>query len=211
MHNSYSRIDFFLLDSKLLSKVLNTKYYNIIRSDHAPVSICLDFKKKKQQTTWRFRPHLINDSGFCKYLSGKVDKFLDTNDTLDTSDLNWESGKVVMRGHVISYKASLKKTRNTRLQEIDIKLSQLEAQYKQSNNSQTLQEIINLKYIYNNTILTKQVSDQLSRLRSRYFELGDKPHTLLARQLRGQQNSRVIYGIRSGNGDLLTHPELINK
>lgn len=151
---------------------------------------------------------MINDSGFCKSLSGKFDEFLDTNDTLDTSDSNlWETFQSC---YVISYEASSKKMRNSRLQETDSKLSQLEAQYKQSNNSQTLQEIINLRYEYN-TILTKQVSDQLSRLRSRYFELGDKPHTLLAHQLRGQQNSRAIYQIRSANGDLLTHPVSINK
>ena len=92
--------------------------------------------------------------------------------------------------------------------EIDRKLSQLETQHKQSNNNQTLQEIINLKYEYN-TILTKQVSDQLSHLCTHYFELGDKPHTLLARQLRGQQNSRAI--LRSGAGDMLTHPKSINR
>lgn len=190
MRNSYSRIEFFLLDSKLLLNVLNTKYHNIIISDHAPESICLDLNQKKQQTTWRFRPYLIDDSGFCKYSSGKVNEFLDTNDTLDTSDSNlWETFKVVMRGHVISYKASLKKARYTTMHEIDNKLSQLEVQYKLSNNSKTLQEIINLSYECN-TILTKQVSDQLSPLRSRYFEPRDKPHTLLARQLRGQQNSR---------------------
>lgn len=79
----------------------------------------------------------------------------------------------------MSYEASLKKMRNARLLEIDSKLSQLETQYKQNDNNQTLQEIINLRYEYY-TILTKQVSEQLSRLRSRYFELGDKPHTLLA-------------------------------
>lgn len=75
------------------------------------------------------------------------------------------------------------------LHEIDSKLSQMEAQHKLSNNIKTLQEIISSRYEYNK-ILTKQVSDQLSRLWSRYFEPRDKPHTLLARQLRGQQNSR---------------------
>ena len=153
----------------------------------------------------------MNDAHFCKYLSGKFDDFLGTNDTSDTSDSNlWETFKVVMRGHIISYEASLKKSRNSRLVEINNKLSQLETQYKLNNNSQTLQEIINFKYEYN-SILTKQVSDQLSRLRTRYFELGDKPHTLLARQLRGQQNSRAILRIRSSVGDILTHPKLINK
>ena len=110
LHNSYSRIDLFLLDSKLLPNMLDTKYHNIVISDHAPVSVKLDFNQQKQQMTWRLRPYLMNDVDFCKYLSGKFNDFLATNDTSDTSDSNlWEAFKAVMRSHIISYEASLKK------------------------------------------------------------------------------------------------------
>ena len=57
LHNSYSQIDFFLLDSKLLPNVLDTKYHNIVVSDHAPVRVNLDFNRQKQQMTWRLRPY----------------------------------------------------------------------------------------------------------------------------------------------------------
>lgn len=142
------------------------------------------------------------------YLANKVEEFLDTNDTIDTSNSSlWETYKVVIRDHVIFYKASWKKTRNARLLEINSKLLQLETQYQQNDDNQTLQEIMYLRYEYN-TILTKQVCEQLSRLRSRYFEIGDEPHALLARQLRGQHNSKAIHWIRSANWDLLTHLKL---
>lgn len=51
----------------------------------------------------------------------------------------------------------------------------------------------------------------MSQLRLRYFEHGDKPHTLLARQLRGQQNSRAIHRITSATGNILPHPKAINE
>jgi len=52
---------------------------------------------------------LINDANFSKYLSDKSDKYLNTNDTSGTSDSNlWETFKVVMRDHIISYEALLK-------------------------------------------------------------------------------------------------------
>ena len=85
----------------------------------------------------------------------------------------------------------------------------LETLYRNTNNPQTLQNILSLKHEYN-TILTSQVSDQLLRLKQRYFELGDKPHTLLARQLRGQQASRSIHTIKSSGGMPLTDPKQIN-
>lgn len=189
LHNSYSRIDFFLLDSKLLPNVIDSKYHNILISDHAPVSVIFDLNVPKQESTWRLGPSLINDEDFCKYLSKKIEEFLQTNDTLDTSDsILWETFKVVMRGHIISYVAAQKKERNSRLNVINSKLTHLEVLYRQHGNNETLQEIVKLKYEYN-TILTKQVSDQMLRLRLRYFELGDKPHTLLARQLRGDKTA----------------------
>lgn len=51
----------------------------------------------------------------------------------------------------------------------------------------------------------------MSRLRLRFFELGDKAHTLLARQLRGQQNNCATHRITSTAGDILTHPKAINE
>uniref|UniRef100_A0AAR2KHB0 exodeoxyribonuclease III n=1 Tax=Pygocentrus nattereri TaxID=42514 RepID=A0AAR2KHB0_PYGNA len=41
-HKSYSRIDYFLLDSNLISNVISTKYHNILISDHSPTSLVLD-------------------------------------------------------------------------------------------------------------------------------------------------------------------------
>lgn len=202
---------FFLLDSKLLPNVIDSKYHNILISDHAPTSVILDFNIPKQSSTWRLQPYLLNDSNFCKYLSQKIEEFSQTNDTMDTSDsVLWETFKVVLRGHIISYEASQKKMRDIRLKDIDDKISKLETSYRQNNCNLILQEITNLKYEYN-TILTKQVSSQMSRLRVRYFELGDKPHTLLARQLRGQQNSRAIHRIKSNTGGNITLPKSINE
>lgn len=103
----------------------------------------------------------------------------------------------------------MKKLNKTRLDEIDSEITQLESLYRSTGNSQTFNDILNLKYDYN-TILSRQVCDQLLRLRRQYFELGDKPHTLLARQLKGQQASRAIHKIKSLSGVILTDPKLIN-
>lgn len=44
VHNSYSRIDYFLVDAKLIPHTLNAKYHSIVISDHSPLtfSVCLD-------------------------------------------------------------------------------------------------------------------------------------------------------------------------
>ncbi len=130
-------------------------------SDHAPTSVTLDFPRPKQHFSWRFHPSLILDEAFCKFISGKITEYLETNNTSDVSDATlWEAFKVVVRGHIISYESSIKKLNKERLLEIDSELSQLEMSYRNSGNPQTLQNICTLKYEYN-TILTKQVSNQL--------------------------------------------------
>lgn len=43
-HNSYSRIDYFLLDAKLTPYVIDTKYHNIVISDHSPVTLTLNIQ-----------------------------------------------------------------------------------------------------------------------------------------------------------------------
>ena len=53
VHKSYSRIDYFILDSKLLSQVTECKYHNILISDHAPVSLKLNLKHKRGEFNWR--------------------------------------------------------------------------------------------------------------------------------------------------------------
>ena len=51
----------------------------------------------------------------------------------------------------------------------------------------------------------------LHKAKQKYFELGDKPHSLLARQLRHVQASRAIHRIKDKTGKLITSPEEINK
>ena len=48
--------------------------------------------------------------------------------------------------------------------------------------------------------MSKTVSTLLVQVSQRYFELSEKPHKLLARQLRQSQASRAIHCIKSKDG-----------
>lgn len=153
---------------------------------------------------------MFSDASFCQYISTKISEFLENNDNSEVTDSSlWETFKVVIRGHIISFESSLKKERRKRLSEIEIELSQLEHVYRTSSSPSTLQNILKLKYEYN-TILSSQICDQLFKIRQKHFELGDKPHKLLAQQLRGLQASRAIHKIKSKTGELVIDPKGIN-
>lgn len=54
VHKSYTRIDYFLVDAKLVSNIDQTKYHNILISDHSPVSLELKLALPKHSYCWRF-------------------------------------------------------------------------------------------------------------------------------------------------------------
>lgn len=211
-HASFSRIDYFLLDSNLIGNVLSSKYHNILISDHAPVSLVLNLNHKQQHSSWRFHPSLLSDPSFEVFILSKISEFMDTNDNAEVTDSTlWETFKVVLRGHIISFESARKREKQKRLKDIESDLTKLEVSYKSdSSDSSVLQKILKLKFEYNN-ILSDQVKGQLLKLKQKYFELGDKPQRLLARQLRSLQADRAIYQIRSKTGEIITDPKCINE
>ncbi len=67
--NSYSRLDYFLVSSSLLSDISDTEIHPIAVSDHAAVSLTLVNKKASPPSNnWRFNTSLLKDDDFIKYL-----------------------------------------------------------------------------------------------------------------------------------------------
>lgn len=60
VHHSYSRIDFFLIDYKLLSAVLHADYEAMVLSDHSPLGLQILFETKYDAIKWRFDNSLQN-------------------------------------------------------------------------------------------------------------------------------------------------------
>lgn len=66
---TYTRIDYFLLDGKLLSGVHYAEYHHIIISDH------------------QLAPQLLVRKLFCEYLETQIKLFFETNDNNDVSPI----------------------------------------------------------------------------------------------------------------------------
>lgn len=211
VHKTYSRIDFFLLDFNLISSVSGSSYHNIVISDHSPVSLDLQLNHEEVKYSWRLNNSLLKDKKFCKYITEKISFYLNTNDRGDVNDSTlWETLKAVIRGDIISYETSERKRTKKRLADIQERLTELENSYKVSNtNTELLNEIVALRYEYND-LLSKDVIKLLTHMKQKHFELGEKPHNLLSRQLKQMQSSRAIYQIKSSSGHTLTHPKMIN-
>lgn len=158
VHGSFSRIDYFLVDARLISKVDNSTYHNILVSDHAPLSMSINLNSSARHYTWKLNPTLLTDRYFRENVSFMIADYLQTNDTGEVSDsILWETFKVVLRGEIISYQSSCKIARLHRLSDIESELPVLEESYRNSNSEDTLKAILKLKYEYNQ-ILSGQVT-----------------------------------------------------
>lgn len=62
VHNSYSRIDYFLIDAKLAPFIVDVRYHSIVISDHSPISFSIRLDLiDKPHLSLRMNPHLLTD------------------------------------------------------------------------------------------------------------------------------------------------------
>lgn len=79
IHKSYTRIEYFLISSELISKVV-VKYQGILIPDHIPVVFCLKGMVSGQRYNWQINPSLLKHLTFKQHLNSKRDEFLAIND-----------------------------------------------------------------------------------------------------------------------------------
>lgn len=117
VRNSYSHIDYFIIDTNLVSSVIKWDYEAIIISDHGPLTmtVCIDTKDPNYHP-WRFNFTLLSDETFGSYISSEIDSFLRVKMTLGMAvSTVWEALKAYLRGQIISYCAGQSKTRKDQL------------------------------------------------------------------------------------------------
>ena len=70
--NIYTNTDYFWVDSKLLFHIYNSRYHDILISDHSPLTFVLN--SNGLHSSWplqRMDPQFINNPKFSKYLKGQ--------------------------------------------------------------------------------------------------------------------------------------------
>ena len=76
VHLTYSRIDFFLVDDRLLSKVKSCKYHSIVISDHAPTSMEINLSRSYVPSRQgRFNSPLLSDNTVKEFLTSQIGLF----------------------------------------------------------------------------------------------------------------------------------------
>ncbi len=120
VHKTYSRIDNFFLDKRLLPLVTKCDYGTIVTSDHGPLimKMCIP-NIQSSYRPWRLNSLLLSEEAFTKFISSEITSFLEINQTPGMSSLTiWESLKAYLRDQIISYCANKNKNNSARLKEL---------------------------------------------------------------------------------------------
>lgn len=111
VHHTFSRIYCFFIDIRLIPLINMVSYHNIVISDHAPVSLELNFPNQPTPfKPWRLNALLLSEQSFVEFMNNQIKLFIETNASPEVSQcVFWEALKAFLRGYIISYRANGKK------------------------------------------------------------------------------------------------------
>lgn len=212
VHHTYSRIDFFLLDNRPLTHVQSCSYHSIVISDHAPTSLILHFPKYNRLfKPWRFNSNLLADDTFLSSVESNIQLFFETNDSPEVSrGTLWETFKAYLRGHIISYTSHIRRRDRSRQTELSQIIQEIDMSYANNPDQSLYKKRIQCQTEFS-LLATKDAELQLLKSRQRVFGSGDKAGKLLARQARAAAASRLILGVKSSSGSVVSDSKLINE
>ena len=168
VHGTYSRIDYFFLDKKLLPLISNCDYQAMVISDHAPLVMTLRIPTfHTNYRPWRLNSLLLSDEDFVKFISAEITFFLERNQTPGmSSSLVWESMKAYLRGQIISYSAQLRKRHNAKLEQLTSDILNLDATLALSPSNDLLKRRILLQTEFN-LLSTRHIENLINKTQSK--------------------------------------------
>lgn len=210
VHQSYSRIDYFLIDQKLLHMVTKIEYSSIVISDHAPVILQLSFPENTPTFSWRLNSRHLSDEKFVEFINTQIDLFMELNDTPGISySLIWETLKAYIRGQVISFVAAENAKQTKRASQIIDRIKEVDQLHSESPPADLYKERLLLQTEFDSITNTKAIDLHL-RSRLTYYEHGDRAGKLLSHQLKQLTTAGFITAVKNEQGQILTDQIDIN-
>uniref|UniRef100_A0A8C7ZH32 Reverse transcriptase domain-containing protein n=1 Tax=Oryzias sinensis TaxID=183150 RepID=A0A8C7ZH32_9TELE len=209
-HNSYSRIDMFLVDSKLKPIIKRVQYEAIVLSDHGPVTLLLGFPKFPSPRTWKMNNSFLTNESFKEFIDSQLAFYFETNDSPDISkQCLWEAMKAYMRGQIISHSVFRTKKEKLEKQSLAQQILKLDQQYSCNPNPQTLVERTALQTKFN-LLSTNEAVKLIRQTKQNFYEHGEKPSRLLAHQIKVMEERNQIEEIITKSGTKTSDQQAIN-
>uniref|UniRef100_A0A4W5LV10 exodeoxyribonuclease III n=1 Tax=Hucho hucho TaxID=62062 RepID=A0A4W5LV10_9TELE len=136
VHNTYSRIDYIFIPKIFINSATCT-IGPIALSDHAFVHLRFDLCKNiPRSKSWKFNTSMLSNEAFHTVVTTWIDNYTQDNKDSPVSPATmWDAAKATLRGHLIAYASSKKKTMEAHRLEFERELERCEKVHKQSPDS----------------------------------------------------------------------------
>ncbi len=209
-HNTYSRIDYFIMSKSLAPNVSGCIYKSILISDHA--LFLLNYSATttvKGKTLWRLKPQWLQNPKFLVYIGQNIDDYFLLNTTETSASIRWEASKAFIRGQMMGYTRNKSNKKYLEMLELERDIKELELEITGGNGKEKQHKLAILTAKYNKLSINKALAG-LTRLKRTYYDQGEKAGKLLAWRLKTQQNERIITEMDTADGDKTSNPQIIN-
>ena len=153
---------------------------------------------------------LLHDEVFNNELAADLSSFFEINmGSTDRVAMVWEASKAYVRGKIIAQSSKKKRENINAIKKLETELSEMERELARQYSDSLFNNICKCKFKLHE-IFNKKAEYALFRLKTTFYESGEKTGRLLARQLKEQSSAHVIPAIRSG-GSLVTSSKGINE
>ena len=183
VHRTYSRIDHLFTLSPLLPYVSSAKISPMAWSDHSSVQMVLtDLWSKSDPSPWRLNESLLNDPVLEKEVERAIQLYFQENSSPGVSPGTlWAAHKVTIRGVLLQLASRVKRERDQAIRHQEDELDRLMRDQTANPHIDFRNQIDEARTALNLSLTTK-AEKSVRWACHRYYTLGDKPNTLLARK-----------------------------
>lgn len=209
-HKTYSRIDYFLISNACVDLVVNSKIGVIALTDHAPVELRINLQAVRvSRGRWRLNTSVLQDEQFVLSLQNDIEYFSQVNvGSTDRLATVWDALKAFVRGKCLGYCSKKIKENKNKIKTLEEKIGIFEKQLAEKFDETKFKEICKLKFNLHE-IYNRKAEYALFRLKTNFYENGEKTGKLLARQLKKIDSQNVITAIKKDD-KLVTSSSEIN-
>lgn len=212
-HKSFSRIDYLLISSELVSASSSINLLSRHISDHNPIEATFSFGdiRNNKSSRWRFNSSLLQNESFLNQLKLELNEFIDINKgSVENPMFLWASIKGFLRNNAIRFSSHNKHNRLRQISDLEQKCERIEGQLKR-NYSKDMESQLKTHQAELNILLRHRVEYLMHITKHKYYSQGSRPSHLLALTLKRQEKSRTIACIKKDQGETVTTTLDINE
>ncbi|KAJ0055163.1 hypothetical protein NL108_011440 [Boleophthalmus pectinirostris] len=169
-HNSYSRIDFFLLSQQDVFEVISSGIEPITISDHAPIHLTIELDKDSSFKYWRLGVSILADKAVVQEIKESIIQYIDNNDNGEVNLTTlWECGKAVIRGKIIELTSRIKKKREQQQKLLENEIKKLETEHTKTLEKSIMLELKEARSKLDK-LVTFKVENAIRYMNQTYYE-----------------------------------------